>query len=684
MVKRLDTKTFIKRASIVHGGKYQYDKTVYQNMHKKVIITCPEHGDFEQAPTNHLAGKGCPDCNPSKRNTQESFIKKAKALHGNFYDYSKVVFKRNKDKVIIICPKHGEFLQEANSHLQGFGCPACNNEKRSSRFKMDTIKRSQATMKAKYGVDNPMQLDSVKKKVANAVHRHYGVDNILKSETVRRKAKDAILKKYGAESAFASPEVKSKSRSTMFDRYGVEYPFLNPEIKNKARETMIDRYGVSEAMNSRNFVEKMKLSTLKADTKRKNGTFSTSKPEESLYELLIAHFGKHDVVRQYNDSSRYPFNCDFYIPSRDLFIELNAHWTHGMHWFSSNDNKLLLDWKSRHSKYYDIAINTFSHRDVLKRQTAESNKLNYVVFWDAKLSDAKLWLASDAPDSHDYICEYNWLPKVQLEKTSRSFTKITPYAMSQLVKQYQFDVFYQHELSMWNANAYTKTGFPLQAQLFMNRYKYLGLLPSQLTTKKLLSSFAISGLWRGYSEFDSRLMAQVIDEFKPVHIYDPFSGWGERGFMAGMKHVMYTGVDINGALLAGYNEMINQNDLKNVFYQIADSRNVMCPSTSDMVITCPPYFDTEHYTDKGIENENYVDFLNSFDQVVKHCNKVLHFCFQINQKYKADLKRIVEQNGYKFVKSYQYTTNKASHLQRGVTGISNKREFEEMLVFESV
>ena len=60
-----------------------------------------------------------------RKKTTEQFIKEAIRLHGNKYDYSKVVYKNSYSKVIIICPIHGEFLQTPNEHLHGHGCPIC-------------------------------------------------------------------------------------------------------------------------------------------------------------------------------------------------------------------------------------------------------------------------------------------------------------------------------------------------------------------------------------------------------------------------------------------------------------------------------------------------------------------------------------------------------------------------------
>ena len=68
-----------------------------------------------------------------KKLTKEEWIGKARAVHGDKYDYSKVDYKRSRDKVCIICPTHGEFWQIANSHLQGEGCPKCGKESMANK-----------------------------------------------------------------------------------------------------------------------------------------------------------------------------------------------------------------------------------------------------------------------------------------------------------------------------------------------------------------------------------------------------------------------------------------------------------------------------------------------------------------------------------------------------------------------
>ena len=130
-MRKLTTQEFIDRARAVHGDKYGYAFSVYQHSHTKVMIHCPEHGMFEMTPANHNYGQGCPKCDiESKKHTSELFIEKAIEIHGDSYDYSLVEYVHSKTKVKIVCHKHGWFLQKPNSHLKGKGCPDCGGNKK--------------------------------------------------------------------------------------------------------------------------------------------------------------------------------------------------------------------------------------------------------------------------------------------------------------------------------------------------------------------------------------------------------------------------------------------------------------------------------------------------------------------------------------------------------------------------
>lgn len=145
---------FIKRASEIHNSKYDYSKFIYINCFEHGIIICPNHGEFLQRVNRHLQGRGCPTCGKEKfKDSINSFTEKANKAHNNKYDYSKFVYTGSKNKSIIICPKHGEFLQEPAGHIRGNGCRKCGDEKTGDKNRLgleEFVKRSNKIHDNKY------------------------------------------------------------------------------------------------------------------------------------------------------------------------------------------------------------------------------------------------------------------------------------------------------------------------------------------------------------------------------------------------------------------------------------------------------------------------------------------------------------------------------------------------------
>ena len=129
MSKKKSNDEFIGEAQLIHHNRYDYSKVEYINNKTKVCIICPDHGKFWQIPSDHLNGKGCPQCAGNVRCNKDAFVEKAKIIHNDRYDYSKVEYVNAHTKVCIICTEHGEFWQTPNNHLNGNGCPLCKNRK---------------------------------------------------------------------------------------------------------------------------------------------------------------------------------------------------------------------------------------------------------------------------------------------------------------------------------------------------------------------------------------------------------------------------------------------------------------------------------------------------------------------------------------------------------------------------
>ena len=120
---------FIRQANQVHNNLYDYSKSIYRGTDRPIIILCTIHGEFEQLPSHHIKqGSGCPRCGGTHALNTEEWLAAARQLHGNKYDYSKVIYSKAHEQVTIGCQKHGEFQQVAYKHIKGNDCPACTQE----------------------------------------------------------------------------------------------------------------------------------------------------------------------------------------------------------------------------------------------------------------------------------------------------------------------------------------------------------------------------------------------------------------------------------------------------------------------------------------------------------------------------------------------------------------------------
>jgi len=160
MPVKLTFDNFIEKANKVHNNKYNYSKFSYINLRTKGIIICKIHGDFLQSAGCHLYGNGrrrgstvgcgCPKCKGllsklTKVSNINIFLEKVKHVKehiGKNYSYSKFTYINRRTKSIIICPKHGEFLQTPSDHLNGYGCPYCCSSKGEQYIKTYLIEHN--------------------------------------------------------------------------------------------------------------------------------------------------------------------------------------------------------------------------------------------------------------------------------------------------------------------------------------------------------------------------------------------------------------------------------------------------------------------------------------------------------------------------------------------------------------
>jgi hypothetical protein len=131
--KRMPIEEFIRRANIKHNNQYTYNKVVYLNAHTHVTITCPIHGNWNQAPMDHLTGgHGCPQCGNIKKGiskkiaSYQKFLILANKKHQGKYTYIDKSFVGITKPMTIVCPVHGEFIQTPDVHKRS-GCQRCGH-----------------------------------------------------------------------------------------------------------------------------------------------------------------------------------------------------------------------------------------------------------------------------------------------------------------------------------------------------------------------------------------------------------------------------------------------------------------------------------------------------------------------------------------------------------------------------
>ena len=218
------------------------------------------------------------------------------------------------------------------------------------------------TMKRKYGVENAFQIPSVLQSFKD------------RKDEIQAKRDQTRVKHFGESPGWNL----QKSLETRRLKYGSAWNL------KAVRETKIKKHGNLNWNNpQKNFL-----------TKKKNGTTNTSAPEEKVFALLTTKFSVENVARQWKDEA-YPFACDFFLKDSKTYIECNFTWTHGGHFFDSSsteDQKVVQQWKAKGTKYYNNAIQTWTIRDLQKKKVAEENKINYKVFWT--LEEAIEWIST--------------------------------------------------------------------------------------------------------------------------------------------------------------------------------------------------------------------------------------------------------------------------------------------------
>ena len=296
--------------------------------------------------------------------------------------YNKFLRKDENEGKCLECGKETGFITLVKGYRM-FCSVKCLNK---SQYH---IKHCTETYTKNY-IDNEENRKELNERTRNTcLERYDGIG--LASQELMKKYNETMLLKYGHTNPSCVTKFQEKTKLTNLSKYGSENVYSSDLIIQKIKETNLERYGETSWTKSKEGREFLKNLTNSEDfknkqyeTKKKNNSFNTSKIENKLELLLRKIFP--DLETQYK-STLYSFNCDYYIPSLDLYIEYNGSWTHGGCFYDENneDNRNTLEmWKQRseHSRFYQNAIETWIVRDLNKLNMALENNLNYVVWFN--------------------------------------------------------------------------------------------------------------------------------------------------------------------------------------------------------------------------------------------------------------------------------------------------------------
>ena len=348
-------------------------------------------------------------------------------IHEIYYRLKHNLIKR---PTCIIC---GKPVKYTSGHYAKFCCKECQYSELGKQLTKEIKIKSNLE---KYGVEHTSKLkevtdkrtksraehiDEIKQHIRESLYKKYGAYDVMHIPQILQKIKETNLKKFGVEFPLQqlskeNSEIREKIKQTCLEKYGVDNPLKskiirekfsketiynnnhlnNKDVREKIKQTCLEKYGVDNPLKSKIIREKIKQTCIKKygfDNPWKNKIIwkksqdnrqisSKSKLENNFLEYLKSKYNISDIITQYK-SDEYPYYCDFYIKPIKLYIEIQGHWTHNDHPYNCNDisDQLIMNkWKEKsiNDTYYKNALNTWTIKDVKKRNIAIQNNLNYL------------------------------------------------------------------------------------------------------------------------------------------------------------------------------------------------------------------------------------------------------------------------------------------------------------------
>jgi len=385
---KITTEKFIKKAKKIHGDKYDYSKVDYNKSKEKVIIKCKEHGEFYQSPYVHVNQKsGCKKCGTEittkkcKSNTFE-FIEKAKQVHKDKYDYSKVDYNVSIEKVIIICKIHGDFFQTPNNHLTGNGCKKCATEliiEKSKSSTFEFIEKAKKIHGDKYDY-SMVEYNNSKKKVTIICKIH---------GEFKQPPADHLSKKGCVLCGFCNSSKLNRSNTEEFiekakKKHGNIYDYSKVNyITNRTKVIIV----------CKNHGEFLIIPYYHLDGA--GCCFCVNKTEGMLFEKMKNHYPT--IISQFIQDWCKNKRFDFCIPEYKIIIELD-----GLQHF-----KQVRNWKSPEEHF---------ENDKFKEKCANENQYSTIRILQEDVYNNSYNWCQELCDAIEYVKESNKIQNIYLCK----------------------------------------------------------------------------------------------------------------------------------------------------------------------------------------------------------------------------------------------------------------------------
>ena len=305
-----------------------------------------------------------------KKLTTEEFIKKAKSVHGDKYDYSKTIYTMAKNKLIIICSKHGAFEQIANSHIkQKYGCRKCgtiNCISKQSLNESDIIEKAKLIHGNKYNY-SLVNYKGIKTKI-KIICKTHGEFLITPDNHIHRKGGCPICK-YELVSKLQTSDVNTfiiKAKEKHFNKYDYSSVVYNG-CKEKIK-IICPSHGIFKQTPDKH---------VQGDGCPK---CNSSKGEIEIEQYLIKN--RIDYKSQYkfkNCININPLPFDFYLPDYNMCIEFNGR----QHYESISyfgGQKALEETQKRDKIKIEYCYNNNISLLIIKHNEKIEDKLNQIMF----------------------------------------------------------------------------------------------------------------------------------------------------------------------------------------------------------------------------------------------------------------------------------------------------------------